>query len=1168
MTLKISLLGQFNLQAEDVSLELPSRPAQSLLAYLAIHAGSVHRRETLAHLLWPDSTESNARSYLRQALWRIRKSFEIASKDWEDHLKISDINVTFDDQSDYWLDVEVLMKSEDEEAIEQLITTISLYRGELLPGFYDEWINPERNRVLATYHQRMNQLLKRLEETGRWQEVLEWGERWIQLGNSPEQAFRALIKAYGQLGDQGMVSATYQRCVEALNRELGLDPSPETRRLYEQILQKDSEVIVPSSIPAIGHSVEQPRFLDDADPDRFERPVFVAREDELTQLEDHLELTLSGKGHVIFITGEAGSGKSTLIQEFTQRAQDSQPDLIVASGNCNAHTGIGDPYLPFREILGLLTGDVEARWAGGTLSRSHALRLWNSLPHTSRALVENGPDLIDTFVAGAPLMKRINAYTPEHADWLIRLREITQRQDVRQYVPNLQQSNLFDQYTRVIRTLSRKAPIVLVLDDLQWADNGSIELLFHLGRQLSGNPILVIGAYREEEIAMGRKGTRHPLEPVLNEFQRAFGAITVDLGKADRRDFVEKLIDSEQNQLGPSFRAMLQRQTQGHPLFTIELLRGMQLRGDLVKTPDGDWIEGTTLDWDTLPARVEAVVVERTQRLSPQLQEILKVASVEGEVFTAEVIAQILEVDEKELLTQLSGELDRKHRLIRVERIQRLGGQLISSYRFHHMMFQKYLYSLLDEVERVHLHEQVGFALESLYLIQEQLPEIALQLARHFEEAEIPEKTIHYLQQAGERAVYLSAYPEGIAHLNRGLEMLKRIPASPERDQLELTLQLSLGMAWKYNWASPHGREAIDRARSLCMEMGAIDKLSRVLGELCIYHYVHAEYHQGIEWAKEALHLAQQEQDPVLIAEGNWYLGFLNLCLGNYLTAHEHLKEMIDFYIPEQHHYALVTLRGTDAGLSALAYDACCLWSLGFPDQARALSQEALDLAHRFDHTFTLADVLCYAGCMFNAMLGDVDTLEVYADALIQISDQEGLYLSGWSGMATNFKGVSLTMRGKGEEAIKQIEKSIRNSELSGVLLYNTISLQSLAKAHLNAGNFHAAIENLNQAITLAQETGDRHWKPELHRLMGEVLILLRDFSKAENHFENALSIAREQEAKSWELRAATSLAKLWHEQGRSEDARALLESIYTWFTEGFDTPDLINAKQVLDELT
>ena len=243
MSLKIFLLGQFKLSAHTKLIALPSRPAQSLLAYLVLNTGVTQRREKLAGLLWPEATESNARAYLRQALWRIRKSLESASLSADDYLIINDLDITFNDQASYWCDVDGFLAPAENQPVTAIIEQVRLYQGDLLPGFYDEWILLERDRLQAILHQKMNMLLNGLLRKQKWEEVLSWGEEWIRIGYAPEPAYRAIMQAYTGLGDMGMVCATYQRCVEALDRDLGLEPSPETKVLYAGICQGEREDI-------------------------------------------------------------------------------------------------------------------------------------------------------------------------------------------------------------------------------------------------------------------------------------------------------------------------------------------------------------------------------------------------------------------------------------------------------------------------------------------------------------------------------------------------------------------------------------------------------------------------------------------------------------------------------------------------------------------------------------------------------------------------------------------------------------------------------------------------------------------------------------------------------------------------------------------------------------
>ncbi|HSR35376.1 MAG TPA: hypothetical protein VLY63_32805, partial [Anaerolineae bacterium] len=749
------------------------------------------------------------------------------------------------------------------------------------------------------------------------------------------------------------------------------------------------------------------------------------------------------------------------------------------------------------------------------------------------------------------------------------------------------QSDLFEQYTRVLQALAQRGPLLLAVDDLQWADLGSISLLFHLGRHLAGSRILVVGAYRSEEVAIGREGERHPLEPVVNEFQRVFGQMTVNLGRAESREFVDALLDSEPNRLGLLFREMLYQQTHGHPLFTVELLRGMQERGDLVRDAEDRWVEGPALDWGTLPARVDAAIAERIGRLAEPLRAALRVASVEGDVFTAEVVAQVVGTDRREVVQRLSSELDRRHHLVRAQAIERLGSQRLSRYRFRHSLFQRYLYENLDEVERAYLHEDVGTVLEGVYGDRVGGGAIiAPELARHFEEARITEKAIHYLHQAGERAIQLSAYQEGIAYLDRGLALLMSLPDSdtesrkrmPElgldRVQQELALQLALGTAWIGSSSpAPAWKRAFSRARELCQQMGKTSELCRVLGELSLFHYVRAEHRRARELAEEALSVAERAKDPLLVALGHWFAGLVLFGLGEYTAARTHFAQIISFYDPQQHHRLLVSLRGSDPGLSALAYDACCLWCLGYPEQALSRSREALALAHELGHPFSLADVLCYAGCLFASMRRDAQMLKENAEELVQLSKTKDF--ASWLSAGTYYRAQALVMLGQVQEGIEQMREGLAAHRSTGARLYVSGILGALAEVQALAGQPGEGLTTLQEALALVEETGERHWEAELYRVQAELLLVQGDdveaeasLHQAESCFQQAIEVARRQSAKSWELRATVSLCRLWQEQGRTDEARGMLAEVYAWFTEGFDTPDLLEARALLDELS
>lgn len=331
--------------------------------------------------------------------------------------------------------------------------------------------------------------------------------------------------------------------------------------------------------------------------------------------------------------------------------------------------------------------------------------------------MEHGPYLLQILLTGETLLNRVMVAEPAGAPWLRQLRDRVQESQGK--TDDLEQSHIFEQFANMLRAVAEKRPLLLLLDDIQWVDAASIGLLFYLGRRLTngGGKILIVCAYRPEEIIRDLRGGQHLLAKVLGEFRRTFGDVWLSLswaGETEGCRFVNAVLDGEPNWLGEGFRAALFKLTGGHPLFTIELLRTMQDRGDLIKDPDGRWNEGPELDWQFLPARVEAVIEERIGRLDEEMRQILAVASVEGEIFTAEVLARVQGIGQRKLLGRLSHELENQHRLVREREEVKAARQSLSRYQFSHNLFQRYLYDNLSAGERRFLHGEIAQALEVL----------------------------------------------------------------------------------------------------------------------------------------------------------------------------------------------------------------------------------------------------------------------------------------------------------------------------------------------------------------------------------------------------------------------------------------------------------------------
>ncbi|MEJ2351920.1 MAG: BTAD domain-containing putative transcriptional regulator [Anaerolineales bacterium] len=824
--LQLALLGGLSVSRAGQPLdELSSQKARALLGYLAL-TDRPQPRPLLAGLLWGRLPEDRALMNLRKALAQLRPQVG----EW---LDITRQQVAFNHDRPHRIDaVDLTSAGEGLSSDEHLTGTqlahleqaIDLYQGDFLEGFYvrdapefEQWVLGKRAYFRELAMQMLHHVASAYRKKRENKSAIKFTRRLLRLEPWRESAHRDLMRLLAEDGQRGAALAQYEQSRRILQEELGVDPSDETERLFRAIQSGISRSQPVPDIPDLKIEPKRPSFLNGKKPDgETAGTAFVCRENHLARLSEHLRAALALNGRVVFVSAEAGMGKTSLLARFSSQAQQTYPDLIVASGVCTTYTGKGDPYLPFREILRMLSCDLEGKWSAGEISRGHALRLWRQLPTTIEALATRGRNLVDTFVPCEALLGRAVAHeeiAPELTQQLQGLLDLSQD-------AGLNQERIFEAYTDVLRIISEKAPLLLILDDLHWADPSSISLLFHLGRRLINAPILIVGAYRPEDVYLGREGNPHPLDSVLDEFKRLFGNTEIILGhgkwELDRR-FVDALLDTEPNLLADDFRAQLTYSTRGHPLFTIEMLREMQERSDITQDQAGRWIASSTITWDALPGRVEGVIEKRINRLDPVLQEVLLTASVEGEEFTAEVIAQIRGIDRIKLIRMLSQDLAKGHRLIRARGVSQPDGPGVSHYQFTHNLFQKYLYSTLDPVERVHLHRAIGEALEDLH--RERINEIAVHLARHFQEARLSLKASQYLLLAGQRAARLLAHEEAAMHLERGLSELATLTCTPEISHLEYELQLALAQAlWhagRVSDAVAAFQEAIENARAL-----------------------------------------------------------------------------------------------------------------------------------------------------------------------------------------------------------------------------------------------------------------------------------------------------------------------------------------------------------------
>lgn len=1160
----LSLLGPLQVTVDGKpAAGFDSNKVRALLAYLAVESDRPHSREILAEMLWPDLPESSALGNLRFALSNLRATIgdRMAQPPF---LRITNETLQFNTVSDYSIDVSAFLENTESVSgkspgVKRLQQAVALYRGAFMEGFsvggsaaFEEWIVLKREQFSRRMLNTVRRLTDYFEARGEYGQAEQYAWRQVELEPWLKEGHQQLMRVLALSGQRSAALAQYETCRRLLDKELGVEPSEETTELYENIR---TGMIKPRSFFA------PPAFLQaDADMPDAEPRLFAGRETELSRLNGFLQYAFARRGQVVFVAGDPGMGKTMLIQEFARRSMNVYTDLKAVYGNCNAYTGAGDPYLPFIGILKMLSGDAESEWVSGIITRAHANRLWGLLPEVVNALLNDGQALIDRFIPGTALFHRAQLGAAPQAT---QLNELLKRKSISSSADNIQQGDLFEQYTKVLFSLSRKHPLLLVIDDLQWADTGSINLLFHLGRQIANQPILILAAFRPDDVALGRNGERHPLEPVLNELQKVIGNLMIDLSQAENRQFVDDYIDSEPNQLNKAFRDTLYKHTGGNPLFTVELLLGLRERGELVKDESGKWIEGTVLDWESTSPRIEAVIAERIGRLPHTLANILSIASIEGETFTAEAIALVNKMEPRELVQQLSGPLKKLHRLTNMAGFERSGssGQSLSRYRFRHFLFQRYSYNQLDAVERAHLHEAMGNALESLH--GEGASQLAGQLARHFEMAGMTPKAIGYLLQAGGNAVHLTANAEAIAHYRHGLELLKTLPDLPERLDQELTLQMSLGVpiAALKGYSDPEMGQAYARAYELCQKLGMSPQLIPVLTGLGGYYSLRAEYQTALAIYQEMLGIAEKSGDPLLIAISQWGMGYILVVTGEYASARTYLEQALTVYKPDLHSM-LVSTYYQDPGVSCLVWLSWALWALGYADQSLARIQEALALAEKLSHPFTLAFASGLASVL-HYYRRDAVAAQKRAEATILLAAEKGFPF--WLAIAKNVRGWALIQQGQ-RKGLDELQEGLSILRMSGALQPIPTSLTYSVNVFMQMGSADEAWNALSEAFDgLDKDFGE----PELYRLKGKLLLVRggQNEAEAESCFQHAIEIARRRQAKSWELRAVVSLCELWQSQKKTDAACNLLSQTYPWFTEGFDTTDLRNAKSLLDEL-
>jgi predicted ATPase len=559
-----------------------------------------------------------------------------------------------------------------------------------------------------------------------------------------------------------------------------------------------------------------------------------------------------------------------------------------------------------------------------------------------------------------------------------------------------------------------------------------------------------------------------------------------------------------------------------------------------------------------IPTTLHDSLMARLDRLAA-VKGLAQLAATLGREFSYELLYAVSPWDAGTLQQGLQ-------QLVEAEFLYQRGLPPQATYLFKHALIQDAAYQSLLRSTRQQYHQRIA------QVVEERFPELCKTqpelLAQHYTEAGLAEQAIGYWRQAGQQASDRSANVEAISHFTTGIELLQTLPETLERTQQALTLHVALGAVLQMTkgFAAPEVEHAYARARELCQQVGETPEIVPVLYGLWRFYLGRAQLHTARELGETLLRLAQHADDPALAVVAHYALGNTWYFFGALAAARTYLEEGIARYTPDQRRAPVVRM-GHDPGVASRAYAALTLWLLGYPEQALARLHDALILAEALSHPFSLAYAQCWAALVYQ-LCRDAPAVHEQAEAAVALSTEQGFTV--WASWGTSLRGWALAMQGQGDEGLAQVRQGIAACRATGTALLVPYYCTVLADVSAHLGHPADGLQALAEAHTLVEQHEERWQEAEICRLRGVLLLrqTMTPQAEAEACFQQALGIASRQQAKSLELRAAMSLSRLWQLQDKRDQARELLAPIYGWFTEGFDTADLQEAKALLEELS
>jgi predicted ATPase len=854
-----------------------------------------------------------------------------------------------------------------------------------------------------------------------------------------------------------------------------------------------------------------------------DRTTFVGRETERSALRRMLERVVGGEGRVAMIGGALGVGKTRIAAEFAAEA--SARGFVTLVGSCYDREN-SLPFNPFVEIL-------ESAMAQSTSRDAFRAALGNDAGEMARLM---------------PQLRRLFPDIPPPLE----------------LSPEQSRRILFNAVVELLGRSSASGPILLLFEDLHWADEGTLSLLNHIARSISNVPVLILGTYRDNEI-----DSAGPLARTFDELLRIHMFERISLRGLPQSAVAEMIRALSEKEPPQDVVNLIYSGTEGNPFFVEELFRHLVERGKLMDA-NGEFRRDLKLAEIDVPQTLRLVIGRRLARLSEEARKVLGPAAIIGRSFTFELLEASTKIDADSLL-------DHVEEVEKAALIYSTLGYPEASFQFSHELIRSAVLSELSAPRRQRLHLNVVSGIERVHA--NALEDQAGNLAHHLWQAggaADPDKTVHFLALAAQQSLKQSAYEGALRYFQNALELLKGLPYSQDRARRELELQIDYGLALlaTKGWYAPEMGNTYRRAHELCQSLRDDLRLFPVLSGLWSYHLVRGEHTMALSYTDEMTRLAPRMQNDGMVIQADWASGCSRFFKAQFVEAHQRLERAPELY-DRQRHRALAFQFGQDPCVSCHCFDAMTLWILGHPDQAEKEAQEAIRLARELEYPFTLTWCL--------SMIAKYYTMRRdYAGAERVIT--EGLTLTKEYGFSF-FAESLIAYRVIGAAAQGRIDQMTAGGgnpggfAAAGYELAHTWARSAIAEALGNLGQIDIGLALLAEARELMERNDERYMESEIYRIHGELKLkqaacvpsgtgnVAKGESEAEQSFLKAIEISRERGAKALELRAAISLSRMLVNTARHAEAFRLLQPIHDWFSEGFDWPELKDAKSILAEL-